>query len=60
MDKPIVVCINHGILFNPEKERNSNTGCDIDELKEVMLSAISPSQEGNYCMISLIGNMFHS
>lgn len=46
VDKPSMVCINNGILFSLEKERNSDTCNNIDELEEVLLGAISSSQKG--------------
>lgn len=53
MDKPNGVHIGSGIVFGPEKERNSDTGCNMD-IEDVMLNDKSQTQEEEYCMISLI------
>lgn len=54
MGKPNMVYTYNGILFNHNKEDNSDNATTWVNLEDFMLSVVNHFQKDIYCMISLV------
>ena len=53
MDKQNVAYMHNGILFSLKKEWTSDPCCNVDESWDYILSAVSQTPKGRYCVIPL-------